>query len=422
MRLRTREDVCAHVEAAVRYGTPGTVGVELEWLAVDRSTPCTRPPLERVRAALATAGPLPGASLITTEPGGQVELSSAPVFGPGPAVRALASDVGAVRDCLQASGVSLTGLGADPVRPPVRLVRSPRYDVMEAFWDASGAGEAGRAMMCSSAALQVSLDAGTDVGRGDTGRTVSGGVQGAGQRWQRAHAVGPALVAAFACSPLLQGAPTGWRSTRQRFWRDLDPSRTRPPAAGLGPVEALTQLALTAQLMLVRDQDGRCRPAPRGTTFGDWLAAGRPTSGDLDYHLTTLFPPVRLRGWLELRYVDALPDGLWPVAVAVCAALLDDDRAADAAREACAPVEDRWTDAARHATADAALGAAATSCLLAAAEALPRLGAPELVAPVLAYAERFTSRGRCPADELLDAHAAGVPAEVLLLDGLEVAA
>ena len=302
----------------------------------------------------------------------------------------------------------------------MRLVRSPRYDVMEAFWQSSGSGEVGRQMMCSSAAVQVSLDAGRAGGAGGAGGSPDA-VQSAGQRWQRAHAIGPALVAAFACSPLLQGAPTGWRSTRQRFWRDLDPSRTRAPAPGVGPVESLTDLALTARLMTVRDAAGTCRPAPPGTTFGDWLAGGGPTTTDLDYHLTTLFPPVRLRGWLELRYLDALPDGWWQVAVAVCAALLDDDRAADAAREACAPVEGRWTDAARLATADPALTAAATACLLAAADALPRLGAPELALPVLAYAERFTARGRCPADDLLDAHAAGVPAEVLLLDGLEVA-
>ena len=412
MRLRTREDVAAHVEAAVRFGTPGTVGAELEWLAVDRTDPGTRPSLDRVTTALSAAGPLPAASLLTIEPGGQVELSSLPCAGPAAAVHALAADVHAVRGCLDEHGIALTGLGADPVRPPVRLVRSPRYDVMEAYWQASGGEQAGRGMMCSSAAVQVSLDAGTE----------GGGLQSAAERWRRAHAVGPALVAAFACSPLLEGTPTGWRSTRQRFWGDLDPSRTCAPPPLLGPVEALTELALGARLMTVRDDAGTCRQAPAGTTFADWLADGAPTAADLDYHLTTLFPPVRLRGWIELRYLDALPDPLWQVAVAVATALLDDDLAADAARAACAPVEGRWREAARLATADPALAAAAQACLLIAADALPRLGAAELVAPVLSYAERFTSRGRCPADDLLDAHAAGVSAESLLLHGSGVAA
>ena len=411
MTVRSRDDVAAHILAAVDFGTPGTVGAELEWLAVDRSNPLRRPELDRVGAALTSAGTLPGGSLLTTEPGGQVELSSLPRSGPGAVVAALAADVRAVRHALQDAGISLTGLGADPVRPPERLVHSSRYDVMEEYWTAGGtaSSQAGRAMMCSSAAVQVSLDVGSPE---------AGGPQSATQRWQRAHAVGPALVAAFACSPLLQGAPTGWRSTRQRFWRDLDPSRTRAPAPHLGPVEALTELAMTARLMTVRDADGVCRPAPPGTTFGDWVAGGAPSRADLDYHLTTLFPPVRLRGWFELRYLDALPDPWWQVAVAVATALLDDDLAADRAREACAQVEGRWVDAARLGPSDAALAAAATGCLLAAADALPRLGAAELVAPVLAYAERFAARGRCPADDLLDAHATGTSAQALLLHGL----
>ncbi len=410
--LRTQDDVAAHIAAAVTHGPPGTVGAELEWLVVDRSDPLVRPSLARVAAVL-PAG-LPGGSLLTTEPGGQVELSSQPHVGVGATVRALADDVGVVRAALAADGLVLTGLGTDPVRAPVRLVHSPRYDVMEDFYASCGlpCSVEGPAMMCSSTAVQVSLDAGT---RGP-------GVQSAADRWQRAHAVGPALVAAFACSPLLEGRPTGWRSTRQRFWAHIDPSRTRAPAPHLGPVESLTGLALTAKLMTVRDPDGTCRPAPSGATFGQWLAEGAPTTDDLDYHLTTLFPPVRLRSWYELRYLDGLPDPLWQVAVAVATALLDDDLAADAGRAACAPVEGRWLDAARSATADVELARAATSCLLAAAEALPRLGAPELVPAVLAYAERYPARGRCPADDVLELFLAGTPAVDLLLGRVGVAA
>ncbi len=414
MTIRTREDVAAHVEAAIHFGTPGVVGAELEWLVVDRARPPTRPSLERVSAALQHVGPLPGGSVLSTEPGGQVELSSAPQQGPDGAVRALVEDVDLVRSRLSAAGIAMTGMGTDPCRPPVRLVDSSRYDVMEAFYVLMGqpCTSAGRAMMCSSAAVQVSLDAGT----------TGSGVQSAGQRWQRAHAVGPALVAAFACSPLLEGVPTGWQSTRQRFWADIDPSRTRPPAPGLGPVEALTELALSARVMAVCNGTGTCRPGPRGASFADWMASSDPTTAELDYHLTTLFPPVRLRGWLELRYLDMLPDPLWQVAVAVAAAVLDDDRAADAARAACAPVEGRWRDAARLATGDAPLAAAGLGCLLAAAEALPRMGAPDLVPAVVAFADRYTARGRCPADDVLEAHRAGVPAAALLVGEARVPA
>ena len=399
-RVRTADDVAAFVDAAVRYGAPGTVGAELELLCVDLAAPGVRPDLGRVAAVLPAA--LPARSLLTTEPGGQVELSSAPAAGPAAAVAALAQDLDAVRASLARDGLALRGLGTDPVRDPVRLLRTPRYDCMEAYFAACGepSASAGPAMMCSTAAVQVSLDAGTRATAAD--------------RWQRAHAIGPALVAAFACSPLLQGRPTGWRSTRQRIWGELDPTRTRPPAPHLGPVEALTDLALSARLMTVRDADGVCVPAPHGATFGGWVRDGEPTLDDLAYHLTTLFPPVRLRGWLELRYLDMLPDPLWQVAVATAAVLLDDGAAADAAREACAPVEGRWRDAALHAVADPALQAAATGCLGAAAGALQRSGSP-LAGPVASYLDRWTSRGRCPADDLLDAHRAGTPPEALLL-------
>jgi glutamate--cysteine ligase len=71
-------------------------------------------------------------------------------------------------------------------------------------------------------------------------------------------------------------------------------------------------------------------------------------------------------------------------------------------REVCAPVEGRWGDAARCATSDADLGRAALGCLELAVEALARRGAPELAIAVTAFAERFTSRGRCPADEVVE--------------------
>ena len=391
--VRTMDDVAKHVRADLVLGRPTRLGAELEWFAIDRSDPLTRPDPAAVSALLEGLGPLPGGSLLSTEPGGQVELSSAPYAGPQAAVAALESDLRLVRAALDEAGIDLLGLGADPARPPCRVVNAPRYAVMEAFFDAEGGS--GRSMMCSTAAVQVSVDAGL----------AEEGLQSAAARWRRAHLIGPALVAAFASSPLLSGRVTGARSSRQRVWADVDPSRTSAPPATLGPVEALTQLAWSAQVLTVRDDDGTCRPAPPGLRFGQWATGAgprRPTSADLAYHLTTLFPPVRARGWYEVRYLDALPDPLWQVAVATVAALLDDDAAALAAEQACSPVADRWRDAALHATSDPALAAAGTSCLLAAAEALPRMGAPALADAVGAYAERYAARGRCPADDLLD--------------------
>ena len=79
-------------------------------------------------------------------------------------------------------------------------------------------------------------------------------------------------------------------------------------------------------------------------------------------HLSTLFPPVRPRGYLELRCLDALPDRWWPAVAALVTTLVDDPVAADEAAEACAPVADAWHTAVRLAfdqTAENATGAGA---------------------------------------------------------------
>ena len=92
--------------------------------------------------------------------------------------------------------------------------------------------------------------------------------------------------------------------------------------------------------MLLHEDDDSCTPVAVPMTFGEWVDEGiagrRPTLADLDYHCTTLFPPVRPRGWLEVRWLDCLPAGLAEVASAAITALLIDERAGDAAVEACA--------------------------------------------------------------------------------------
>jgi glutamate--cysteine ligase len=129
---------------------------------------------------------------------------------------------------------------------------------------------------------------------------------------------------------------------------------------------------------------------------------------DLDYHLTTLFPPVRLRGFLEIRYLDAAPEPWWPALAAVTATLLDVPAAADVAAAATEPVRDAWDRAARVGLADPALHAAAVTCL----DAAVRHGPAELSAEVTALAE-LVARGASPGDALLSAARRGGPARAL---------
>jgi len=103
-------------------------------------------------------------------------------------------------------------------------------------------------------------------------------------------------------------------------------------------------------------------------TFRDWIRQGEhavpgrpaPTLDDLAYHQTTLFPPVRARGHLEVRYLDAQPGDGWRVPAAVVSALVQDRRAGDLAREACEETGTLWRDAARSGVHHPALRASAT--------------------------------------------------------------
>ncbi|WP_313954626.1 glutamate-cysteine ligase family protein, partial [Frankia sp. EI5c] len=130
---------------------------------------------------------LPGGSRLTFEPGGQLELSGPPLPLAG-AVAAMRGDLALVRSALARRGLGIAGLGVDPLRPSRRHSSASRYLAMEEHFLASG-GEAGLTMMCSTASVQVNLDAGTD---GDD--VVA--------RFRLAHALEPVLIAMFAASPV----------------------------------------------------------------------------------------------------------------------------------------------------------------------------------------------------------------------------
>ena len=339
---------------------------------------------------------LPHGASLTLEPGGQVEVSSRPHPGPAAAIEATAADLATLQAQLEAAGIVTAALGLDPDRPNRRVVTAPRYDAMEAYFE--GDGGAGLAMMCATASVQVNLDLGDAA-------TLP-------RRWRLAHAMGPVLVATFANSPLSVGGPTGARSSRQQIWSLLDPTRSAPAVSPLPPVDAWARYALAAHVMFVRVGDDRYHPVRDERSFSAWMAEGHelgyPTADDLACHLTTLFPPVRPKGWLELRMIDALPDPWWKVAVAVSAALLDDPEAFGMAERTCRPVAGCWPEAAAYGLGHPALASAARTCFAAALDAMPRLGVDrDTVEATQAFVERYVERGRCPADDVLDAWTAG---------------
>ena len=386
---------CAAVRGFVervcfKTGPPGLVGTELEWLVAFEADPTDAVPIPLLRDLLDAAGPPPRGSRVTFEPGGQLELSSPAFRGPTACWQALHQDAEHVRLALAPAGLRLLRTAIDPHRGPRRQLVHPRYDAMEAYFAAAGedSAEMGPVMMTSTAALQVNLDIGRDLDE-------------AWRRWQLLHTVGPTMVAAFANSPVHAGRDTGWKSARQRVWQHLDRDRTSMPA-GPDPATAWARYVLDARLML-RQRDGDDWTVEPGPTFRDWLDEDdAPSPDDLAVHMTTLFPPVRPRGWFEVRYLDAQPWQWWPVPVAVLTALLDDPEALAAAETACAGLDD-WEAAAREGLAAPGVQRAALACFDAARAALDRMGEhPDLVARVGAFRDGYVALARSPADDPLD--------------------
>ncbi len=274
-------------ETCLADGSVGRVGLEIEAHCYDPTEPHRRPTWDEITEVLESLPAMPGGSVVTVEPGGAVELSGPPEFDAAAAIEAIADDQAVLGKAFAAAGLGLVALGADPLRPAKRINPGARYAAMEQFFTASHTGVAGAAMMTSTASVQVNLDAGPQAGWAD--------------RVRLAHALGPVMVAIAANSPLLSGDFTGWRSSRQRVWSQLDSARCGPilTASGEDPGTDWARYALKAPVMLVHSPEAV--PVTRRVPFADWadgrelLGGRRPTRYDLEYHLTTLFPPVRPR-------------------------------------------------------------------------------------------------------------------------------
>ena len=399
--LRSRAEAEAYVASVCfKHGPPRLLGVELEWLLERRSDPHAPMDVEQLVKALgehtpttidpaSPALPLPAGSTITLEPGGQVELASLPLPDLSSLLRTTRADAGVLHRMLDAAGLQAQPRAADPDRPPVRILDLPRYRAMEQVFDRFG--PYGRSAMSSTAAVQVCVDPGegADIAR----------------RWAAVHAFGPVLLAAFANSPRLHGRRTGWKSSRWACWMRSEPARTAPPSAadtaGPDPAAAWARRVLDSPVLCVRS--GEDWLVPERMTFVEWIGGAHPvppTVADLDYHVSTLFPPVRAHGHLEVRYVDGQAGRRWALPPAVISALLSDPEITDLAREACEPAQGRWVSAARHGLVDRVLARAAGAVFGLACAQLPVLGAPEwVIEDLIAMTEQQVLRGRCPADD-----------------------
>lgn len=372
--LRTVDEALEHVHAiCFKTGPPRRVGVELEWTvhhaddpsrSLDPSTLCAAlgDHAPRTLSPGSPHQPLPEGATVTLEPGGQVEISTPPHESFGQLHAAATTDLEHLTFLLASRGLTLGDSGIDAYRPPRQLLHTLRYDAMAVAFARDGPG--GLTMMCGTAATQVCLDA------GEPGQVAA--------RWEALHALGPVLLALFANSGRHAGHDTGWASARMRAWLDTDPARTWPVALDTGatdPATAWARYAVAAPLLCLRRGTGGWHP-PSGVTFADWIAGAvtpSPTIGDLNYHLGTLFPPVRPRGYVEVRCLDAQPPGEWIAPAALLAALFADEATVSVVRDAAAPAEGTWVTAARRGLADPALRKAAEAVADLGCRALDRI-------------------------------------------------
>ena len=387
-------------EAALTDSEVGPVGLEIETHLVDLDSVAERVPWERVDPMLGVVRAATGTSSVTLEPGAQLELSGRPAADIATTVAELTQDEERARQALAGLRMGVVSAGADPLRPSRRVNPRPRYRAMERHFAATGRAAPGAVMMNSTAAIQVNLQAGPRCGWPE--------------RVARAHRLGPTLVAISASSPWLHGRPTGWKSARQRAWAGLD-TRTCGPVPGcvaptpslddtLDPAAAWARYVLNAPVSFVQIRQGKrddALPVCVSVPFERWvrgavrLGGRAPTAADLDVHMTTLFPPVRLKGYLELRYLDMTDARWWPAIAAVVTTLMDDPVAADLATEATERSAELWTEAARDGLGHAALADSARRCLDIAARR-----APAELGPAVASLAELVESGRCPGDLL----------------------
>jgi glutamate--cysteine ligase len=238
---------------------------------------------------------------ISLEPGGQLELSGAPLETIHQTCDEVNEHLRQVREVADLIGVDFIGLGAAPIwrHEDMPLMPKGRYKLMDGYMQK--VGTMGRTMMRRTCTVQVNLDFASEADMV--------------QKMRVAIALQPVATALFANSPFLDGAPNGHKSWRSRVWRDLDADRT-----GMVPFvfdegfgfEQWVDYALDVPMYFVY-RDGEYIDA-LGQSFRDFLKGKlpalpgeTPTLSDWADHLTTLFPEARVKKFIEMRGADGGP-------------------------------------------------------------------------------------------------------------------
>ncbi len=262
---------------------------------------------------------------ISLEPGGQLELSGAPLETIHQTCDEVNEHLAQVKTVADEIGCGFIGLGAAPTWTYEEMPMMPkgRYRLMTEYMQK--VGTLGLQMMYRTCTVQVNLDFGSEADMV--------------KKLRVALALQPVATALFANSPFLEGRLNGHKSWRSRIWRDLDADRTGMLPwvfeDGMG-FEKYVDYALDVPMYFVY-RDGRYVDAT-GQSFRDFLKGElpalpgeKPTLSDWADHLTTIFPEARIKKFIEMRGADGGPWRRLCALPALWVGLLYDDGALDAA-------------------------------------------------------------------------------------------
>jgi glutamate--cysteine ligase len=391
------DDIRQRLFAPTRSSHPLAIGLELELIPVHHSnhTRALATKNERVSTAevLSRLGERSGwneqsndgdppswkledGGRISFEPGGQIEISTAPQASASEVIDSTKSLVGTIRDAMSKGGIELLARGVDPYNEiegvPLQLHRD-RYTGMTRYFDSIG--PSGVQMMRQTAALQMNLE------RGDDPKS----------RWRLLNGLAPITVALFANSRTYAGKPTRWASYRAQLWRTLDPSRTGIVYDDTGHVERYLAFALDAVAM--RGDGLAYRP------FRELINEPEISREDWLFHLSTLFPEVRPKEFFELRSADTIePDALAAPVLFVTSLVYDEETASRAFELIGAPSEKLLERAGRLGLADPEIRRIASRLVVLALDGARRLGGEYLRRAHLAAAYQYFARALSTTD------------------------
>jgi len=266
-----------------------------------------------------------GLASISLEPGGQFELSGAPLEHLHQTCAETGSHLAQLREVCGDMNIAFLGLGFSPLwsLEETPIMPKGRYKIMRAYM--AKVGRLGRQMMFRSCTVQTNHDFGSEADMV--------------KKFRVSLALQPIATALFANSPFAEGRLNGFLSYRGHIWADTDPDRTGmlpfvfEPGMGF---ERYADYALDVPMYFVY-RDGQYIDAS-GQSFRDFmngklpaLPGERPTEKDWEDHLTTIFPEVRLKTYLEMRGADSGPWSRLCALPAFWAGILYDDAALEAA-------------------------------------------------------------------------------------------